>query len=295
MKQRGSPGEVRSGAIGGGLRPHVFGLSEALPDPCWLALFLKAGVARFSGDDEEIRGPALVWRPWSAAARATFLAGAEGIHVTLGPAALASAAGHMPVSQNLLETARRAITVPVARGGALSGTLGLAFAAVHQEANSRQPSARAMVEAYLRIILVELYRAEQDRTDTTQGLSPSNRLFTDFGALVEAHFRERWTVNDYARALGVSRDRLGDICRRIRGCGPKEVVDRRVALEARLLLEGASSSIQQVAGLLGFSSAAQFNQFFARMVGNSPGAYRKLFHKGLSAGASEPRQSYEWP
>ena len=295
MKAKGSAGAIRSGMIGGGLRPHVLGLAEALPSPCWFTLLLKAGVARFSSDDAEVRGPALVWRPWPTEARATFLAGAEGFHVTLGPTALASAVGHMPVSQDLLETARRSVVIPLARDDSLLGTLGMAFAAVHGEANSRQPSARAMVEAYLRIILVEIYRLEQTRSDTAHGMSPSHRIFADFGALVESHFRERWSVNDYARALTVSRDRLGDICRRTRGYGPKQVIDRRVAPEARLLLEGSSSSIQQVAGLLGFSSAAQFNQFFARVVGSSPGAYRKLFLDGVSAGASEPRHSFEWP
>lgn len=294
-KRRDIAGAIRSGAIGGGLRPHVFGSTEALPGPCWLALLLNAGVARFASDDAEIRGPALVWRPWAPEARATFMAGAEGIHVTFGSTALASAVGHMPVSQDLLEMARRSVAVPLTRGGDLLRTLGMAFAAVHREANSRQSSAHAMVEAYLRIILVEVYRIEQDRIDTGHGMSPSHRIYADFGTLVEGHFRERWTVNDYAQALSVSRDRLGDVCRRIRGCGPKEVIDRRVALEARLLLEGSSSSIKQVAGLLGFASAAQFNQFFMRVVGNPPGGYRKLFLDGVSEGASEPRQSYEWP
>lgn len=295
MNQMYSAATVRAGRLGGELRPRVFGMADSLRGPSWFALLLTSGAAELAVDEVAVSGPALIWRPWKRDARATFQAGAEGHYALIGPTALASAVGHMPVSRDLLELSNRSVAAPLDQGSEALQTLSAAFASVHRELVSERATAHAVVDAYLRIILVEVYRAEQAHSATRERASPSHRLFADFGTLVEAHFRERWTVNDYARALGLSRDRLGDICRRVRGFGPKEVVDRRVELEARLQLEGSSNSIQQIAELLGFSSTAQFNRFFSRVVGSPPGAYRKAFLEGAQDGLSARRRSYEWP
>jgi AraC family transcriptional activator of pobA len=112
--------------------------------------------------------------------------------------------------------------------------------------------------------------------------------------LVERHFRDRWTVARYAAALGVSRDRLGDICRRIRGRSPSDLIAARVAGEARLLLANSTNSVEQIAALLGFHGAANFNRFFRRATGEPPGRYRARQARGAPDGPA-PRRPYEWP
>ena len=113
--------------------------------------------------------------------------------------------------------------------------------------------------------------------------------------MIERNFRDRWTVQDYAAALGTSRDRLGDVCQRVRGIGAKDLIDRRVILEARLQLEQSSNSVEQIAGLLGFQSAAQFTTFFRRRMGRPPAAYRAHVQSGRSAGTEHDGNLFEWP
>jgi AraC family transcriptional activator of pobA len=293
--QHTAAGVVRSGLLDGSLRPRVVGLAESLAGPSWFAVLIETGVAHFSDVDTPISGPSLVWRPWGGGARVTFQAGTSGTYIILGPTALANAVGHMPETRELREMADRVVISALTPSSDDFLSLRAVFQGVGRELGSDGAAAHAVVEAYLRVILVEVFRAGKSQLEIRERPGASHRVFADYGALVEAHFRERWSVNDYSRALGVSRDRLGDICRRVRGLGPKELIDRRVALEARLQLENSSNSIQQIAGLLGFSSAAQFNRFFARTVGRPPGAYRDAFVRGGQLAVADPARPYDWP
>lgn len=288
-------GAVRAGSLDGSLKPRIVGLAESLSGPSWLAVLIESGSVRIAGEDAAVSAPVLAWRPWLGGARATFRPGTAGTYVILGPTALANAVGHMPESRELRDMADRPVTAPLLRAGASLPPLRAAFEALRRELETGGVAARAVVEAYLRVILVEVYRAGRAGLTGARPAPPSRRVFAEFGALVEAHFRERWSVNGYAAALNVSRDRLGDVCRRVRGLGPKALIDRRTALEARLQLENSSDSIEQVAGSLGFSSASQFNRFFRRTVGSPPGTYRAAFLKGARSGASDPARPYEWP
>lgn len=288
-------GVVRAGSLDGALRPRLVGMAESLAGPAWFAAILEAGRVSFSGEDCAIDGPVLLWRPWGQQNRASFGAGASGVYVVLGATALANAAGYMPETRELRETADSAVTIPLAQQGAETESLLTAFRGLHTELSANDPAAHAIVGAYLRIVLVQTYRGAIRHDVREDHASPSHRVFARYGALVEANFRKRWSVTTYAEELGVTRDRLGDICRRVRGLGPKELIDRRIALEARLQLENSSSSLEQIAGLLGFTTAAQFNRFFHRAVGTTPGAYRSSFLKGVRESVSSPARPYQWP
>ncbi len=290
-----SAGTVRAGVLDESLRPRVVGFAESLPGPSWFMVLVGSGSVRFSGEDFAETGPVLCWRPWTRDSRATFQAGTEGVYLIVGPTALANAVGHIPESRELREMADRPVTAPLSGQGNSFDTVRAAFLGVSREVGLDLAAAHAVVEAYLRVILVEVFRAGQSQLSGSERIAPSQGVFTRYLALIEEHFRERWSVNDYAAALGVSRDRLGDICRRVRGLGPKDLIDRRVALEARLQLENSSHSIQQVAGVLGFSSAAQFSRFFHRTLGTPPGTYRAAFLEGTQSGASDPARPYDWP
>lgn len=288
-------GTVRAGILDGALRPRLVGFAEGLRGPSWFASLLEAGSVRFSDEDFAETGPVLSWRPWSRDTRATFKAGTSGIYLIIGPTALANAVGHIPESRELREFADRTISAPLPGSGASFTAIRAAFQGVSRELALDQVAAHAIVEAYLKVILVEVYRAGLVHHSGAERSDPSLGVFARYSALVEAHFRDRWSVNDYARVLGVSRDRLGDICRRVRGLGPKDLIDRRISLEARLQLENSSLSIQQVAGLLGFASSAQFNRFFHRTTGKPPGIYRKTFVAGMDSGGIDPARPYDWP
>ncbi|NEK96466.1 helix-turn-helix transcriptional regulator [Modestobacter muralis] len=91
---------------------------------------------------------------------------------------------------------------------------------------------------------------------------------------VERGFLRRRRVEDYARELGYSPRTLSRASLAATGVGAKEVLDRRVVLEAKRLLAHTDRSAAQVGAQLGFSSATNFSKYFHQRTGTSPIVFR---------------------
>lgn len=96
-----------------------------------------------------------------------------------------------------------------------------------------------------------------------------------FTLLLEAHFREHWPVDEYARRLDISTVHLNGICRRLHGNSALGVVHQRLLLEAHRNLIYTSLTVNQISELLGFSEPAYFTRFFKRLSGMTPSAFRR--------------------
>jgi AraC family transcriptional activator of pobA len=100
-----------------------------------------------------------------------------------------------------------------------------------------------------------------------------------FRHLIESHYLGHWPVQRYARHLGLSDTGLNRLCRRLAGGTAFELIQQRLALEARRRLVYAASSVGGIAGELGFKDPAYFSRFFRRHSGVSPNEYRRR-HSG---------------
>jgi AraC-like DNA-binding protein len=81
-------------------------------------------------------------------------------------------------------------------------------------------------------------------------------------------------VEDYAERLGVSVRTLTRACLVATGCSAKQVVDARVALEAKRLLACTDEPVAAVGRQLGFTEPTNFGRFFVRETGMTPGDFR---------------------
>ncbi|RKR91180.1 AraC family transcriptional regulator [Micromonospora pisi] len=91
---------------------------------------------------------------------------------------------------------------------------------------------------------------------------------------IEAHFQHTRRVEDYAARLGCSVRTLTRACLAETGRSAKQLVDDRVALQARRLLAATDEPIAEIGRRLGFPEPTNFGRFFQREVGQSPGAFR---------------------
>ena len=96
----------------------------------------------------------------------------------------------------------------------------------------------------------------------------------DSNALDAALIRHCLGVPGYAERLGYSESTLSRVCDAAQGRSAKQVIDRRVALEAARELVHSQASVAEVNHHLGFSEATNFVKFFRRMNGYSPQAFR---------------------
>jgi AraC-like DNA-binding protein len=141
--------------------------------------------------------------------------------------------------------------------------------AVDFDRHAQGPIAGELLRHQLRVLLL--------RIALLGGGEPVNaesRTYTRFRAILEAGHPHSRRVEDYAEELGCSVRTLTRACLSVTGRTAKQVVDDRVALEARRLLACTSLSVAEVGRHLGFAEPTNFGRFFHREVGMSPGQFR---------------------
>nr|MDT0659310.1 AraC family transcriptional regulator [Micromonospora sp. DSM 115978] len=111
---------------------------------------------------------------------------------------------------------------------------------------------------------------------------------------VERSYRRTRRVEDYADRLGCSVRTLTRACLAATGRSAKQVVDDRVALQARRLLAATDAPIAEVGRWLGFPEPTNFGRFFQREVGRSPGSFRAAL-RGHPGPADARPDGSRWP
>jgi AraC-like DNA-binding protein len=114
------------------------------------------------------------------------------------------------------------------------------------------------------------------------------RTFARFRRRLESGHPRSRRVEDYAEEMGCSVRTLTRASLAVTGRTAKQVVDDRVALEARRLLACTGMSVAEVGRDLGFPEPTNFGRFFHREVGMSPGQFRADL--GLLNHATIPEQ-----
>lgn len=262
------------------------------------AVLLERGSATLRSNTGErlLDAPAMAWFPWTEEMRLELGAGAQGTHLLLAPSALDRSLRNRAEALHLRYLAETDSVLRLAEANDAMASVSACFSGILAETLHPGPLSSSVVESLLHVLLVLQYRGQaESRGAASAGAeAPTSGLAARFLALVEAHFREQWRIGDYARRLGISRDRLHDICLAAHGRTPGSLIRARVAVEARNYLENAPLSIGQIAGLLGFATSSQFNRFFSRELGEPPGKYRIRRRASAEPGApvSAP---YAWP
>ena len=106
---------------------------------------------------------------------------------------------------------------------------------------------------------------------------------------LESAFHAEHSLRHYAQRLGYAQSTLSRACLRAEGRSAKQVIDRRIALEAQRMLAHGSASIAEIGHQLGFSEATNFVKFFRRVIGVTPALFRQQLRAGLAHSAVDHR------
>ncbi len=131
----------------------------------------------------------------------------------------------------------------------------------------------------LSVLWILAHATQVHRTPEFHGTAEAERL-RRFRLLIETQYLKHWPVRRYARHLALSETGLNRLCRRLAGCTAFDLIQQRLALEARRRLVYAGSSVSGIAAELGFKDPAYFSRFFRRHSGLSPGQFRRRHHGG---------------
>lgn len=152
------------------------------------------------------------------------------------------------------------------------------------------------IAGYARLLMMTLWRTGEWEKPTATGHGLDVAILQRFRQLVELHFRERRPMAFYAKALGLSHDRLHAICTRTLERTPKALIQQRIMQEANLRLERSASSIQEIAAQLGFPDQTYFSHAYKRVTGISPHDYRRrTLGPESRVGGGAHAEYFDWP
>jgi AraC-like DNA-binding protein len=132
-----------------------------------------------------------------------------------------------------------------------------------------------LIRQGLLAVLLRVARWHRKRwTDVSHPPAGKQLVYRLFEAELEQHFRNHFTVAEYAQRLGYSESTLNRACRAATGQSAKVLLDRRLAMEAARILVHSQASVAEVGHALGFSEPTNFIRFFVRMVGATPLSFK---------------------
>lgn len=107
----------------------------------------------------------------------------------------------------------------------------------------------------------------------------SYQTYQKFKELVENHFHQFKTVNEYARELNVSTSLLFKYTKQYSNLSPLKIINHRIITEAQHLMAHTNKNINEISNLLGFKDASSFVKFYKRNTGKTPSNFKKNMHK----------------
>ena len=150
----------------------------------------------------------------------------------------------------------------------------------YREADNLQGEMLRMLLKRLIVKLTRLYKRQALDGDLPEAELDAVR---QFGLLVELHFREKHQVQEYADLMHKSPKTLANLFGQHAQRTPLQVIQERIALEARRMLIYTDRTAAEIGYALGFNEPAHFSRFFKREVGEAPGAFRKSYRAAGSA------------
>ncbi len=184
----------------------------------------------------------------------------------------------------LLSSLPRVLRVPAAAAGTGSW-VSLFLAAAVEESNQRRPGGEAVLERMSEMMFVDALRRHVD------GLSPEETGWLaglrDPGvgralALLHEKPGDPWTLERLGAEAGLSRSVLHERFVHFLGLPPMQYLAQWRMQVAAGKLRDTDAKVLEIALDVGYESEAAFSRAFRRLVGESPGAWRRARRAGRS-------------
>ncbi len=133
-----------------------------------------------------------------------------------------------------------------------------------------------IIKNRLQNVFLESYDKLQRYIKPKSNSTPSRQIdiFNKFIALIHEYACQEREVQFYADKLCVSTRYLSAITRNVTNSSAKDIIDRLVVVEIKILLQSTDLSIQEIADKLHFPDQSYLGHYFKKQTGESPSAYR---------------------
>lgn len=252
---------------------------------------LSAGqVVLFPRNDEHLLGgdlslpPArqlVVMEASGADAVATLCLGGGGLHTRVICGFLAA----RDLKRNLFVQSLPAVLYLDMRGGAAAAWVRSSFQYAAWELRRGGAGSQTVLAKLSELLFIEAVRRYVETVPEQQtGLLAGLKDVHVGRALALLHDKpaQAWTVDKLGRDVGLCRSALADRFVQLLGLPPIQYLTQLRMQRARHALEESQASLAQIAEFVGYDSEAAFSRAFKRVVGRSPGAFRKAAQHGAA-------------
>ncbi|MBD3581945.1 helix-turn-helix domain-containing protein [Flavobacterium selenitireducens] len=150
------------------------------------------------------------------------------------------------------------------------------FGQMQDEFQLNDVSLEEMIRTYLKQVLIKATRMwKSEHLDNI--LADQNgdlEFYRKFTLLVDANYRNKHSVADYADLLCMAPKTITHKCKRLNLPQPNEIIKNRIVLEAKRLLIHTALTAKEIAYDLGYEDPAYFSRLFLAKTGTSPSGFR---------------------
>lgn len=154
------------------------------------------------------------------------------------------------------------------------------FVEIKNEFGLNDSSLEEMTRTYLKQLLIRATRIWKSQHIEKEVVEQNNDLefFRKFTLLVDAHYKQKHSVAEYADVLSMAPKTVTHKFKRLKLPQPNEVIKNRIILEAKRLLVHTSLTAKEIAHELGYEDPAYFSRQFQVKTGESPSSFRTKYH-----------------
>ncbi|NEO42628.1 MAG: AraC family transcriptional regulator, partial [Moorea sp. SIOASIH] len=148
---------------------------------------------------------------------------------------------------------------------------------ISHEADAEGAGNHAVMRRLSEVLFIQALRVWASRADHEEGLLAAladPELGESLGQ-IHAEPANDWSLETLARAAGLSRTVFAERFKQVMGLPPMQYVTLWRMQRARLLLAEGEQTLEHIAELVGYESAAALSRVFKRWVGEPPGSYRR--------------------
>ncbi|SCY23302.1 transcriptional regulator, AraC family [Nonlabens sp. Hel1_33_55] len=138
------------------------------------------------------------------------------------------------------------------------------FIIFREEFNTNDMVKGEMLRTLLKRLLITSTTLVKKDQELHQLSSKQVDLIRKFNVLVEQHFKEKHQVSEYADLLSKSPKTLSNFFKKHKVTSPLKIINERIALEAKKLLQSSNLTAEEIAYKLGYKEPSHFSKFFKK-------------------------------
>jgi AraC family transcriptional activator of pobA len=273
------------------IRPGLDSATFSLKGQRTHLILLETGQIQFrlTESAHDYVGPVFIWLPLGQARTFTIGPGARGWRLSMPDLHIKLALPPGTIGTNLAQILHLpAFNTDLSR--TQIAQMGHLVERIEEELRDQELASATATQYCISLLLIKFWRIHKPVPQG--GVSVPRNIVHSFIFLIDLHLKDHWTIDQYARQIGVSKERLTTAVRRATQKSPLELVHAHLMAEAKSMLENSSMQVAEVAYALGFRDAAYFNRFFSKIEGISPGRFRQQFFADRNR---VPRTYAAWP